>query len=111
MSNFSYSYGNASNVGIILNMEILDSERVNYFLFLANKRISTWSGLDLFDELEEETKDAIAELYAAYLYKLSTASVSGRLPEDLEWWKKEALEMLESELISASKPYKIKFSK
>jgi len=56
-------------------------------------------------------KDRIAELYAAYLYKLSTASVSGRLPEDLEYWKKEAMELLESNLLTLSKPFKLLFSK
>jgi len=106
----NYSYGNASNVALILNLEEMD-ERIDYFLELANKRIASWSGLDIFSSLSEEVKDKIAELYASYLYKLSTASVSGRLPEDLECWKKEAMELLESNLLTLSKPFKLLFSK
>ncbi len=107
----NYSYGNASNVAIILNLESMDSERIDYFLELANKRIESWSGLDIFSSLSDSLKDRIAELYASYLYKLSTASLSGRLPEDLEFWKREAMELLESNLLTASKPFKLLFSK
>ena len=107
----NYSYGNASNVAIILNLESMDSERIDYFLELANKRIESWSGLDIFSSLSDSVKDRIAELYASYLYKLSTASLSGRLPEDLEFWKREAMELLESNLLTASKPFKALFSK
>jgi len=107
----NYSYGNASNVALILNLEAMDSERIDYFLELANKRIESWSGLDIFSSLSQAVKDRIAELYASYLYKLSTASISGRLPEDLEFWKKEAMELLESNLLTASKPFKAFFSK
>jgi len=107
----NYSYGNTSNVAIILNLESMDSERIDYFLELANKRIESWSGLDIFSSLSDSVKDRIAELYASYLYKLSTASLSGRLPEDLEYWKKEAMELLESNLLTLSRPYKLLFSK
>ena len=108
----NYSYGSVWNLIKILNIEPPgDLERIKYFLELANKRIAAWSGLDIFKQLSDDMKDRIAELYAAYLYKLSTASVSGRLPEDLEYWKKEAMELLESNLLTASKPFKLLFSK
>ena len=108
----NYSYGSVWNLIKILNIEPPgDLERIEYFLELANKRITSWSGLDIFKQLSDDMKDRIAELYAAYLYKLSTASVSGRLPEDLEYWKKEAMELLESNLLTLSKPFKLLFSK
>jgi len=107
----SANYGNVSNVGIILNLETLDEERINYFLELANKRIESWANLDIFSELSDEVKHRIAELYAAYLYKLASGSISGRLPEDLEYWKREAMELLESNLLTAAKPFKAFFTK
>ena len=108
----NYSYGSVWNLLIILNIEPPgDLERLEYFLELANKRIASWANLDIFSELSNDVKHRIAELYAAYLYKLASGSISGRLPEDLEYWKKEAMELLESNLLTASKPFKAFFTK
>jgi len=56
----NYSYGSAWNLIKILNIEPPgDLERIEYFLELANKRIASWSGLDIFNQLSDDMKDRI----------------------------------------------------